>query len=306
MSLDLKPMLAGKWPGIEKIKFPVIVQAKLDGIRCLVKDGVALSRTFKPIPSKYIQSIIGRPEFEGLDGELIVGDPTDPDCYRNTVSGVMAEDKTPNFTFWVFDKWDSDCRYGDRWEQLSEQWLEWPQQLQLLTIVTAYNADDLDRFETAFVAQGYEGAILRGPDSYYKYGRGTASKMDLLKLKRFTDFEAVIVGVEEEMHNGNEATKDAFGRTARSTVKANKTGKGTLGALICIRADERDGSVAANTFKVGTGFNAAERADFWAMYHKDAKLIVGKIVKVKSFPVGEHERPRHPVFLGLRDPIDMP
>lgn len=31
----------------------------------------------------------------------------------------------------------------------------------------------------------------------------------------------------------------------------------------------------------------------------------GRIVKYKHFPVGAKEAPRHPVYLGLRDPPDL-
>lgn len=31
----------------------------------------------------------------------------------------------------------------------------------------------------------------------------------------------------------------------------------------------------------------------------------GRIVNYKHFPVGAKEAPRHPVYLGLRDPLDL-
>jgi DNA ligase-1 len=55
---------------------------------------VARSRTFKPIPNKEIQAALGRPEYNGLDGEIIVGDPTAEGCMQATTSFVMAPNKT--------------------------------------------------------------------------------------------------------------------------------------------------------------------------------------------------------------------
>ena len=86
----LKPMLAHTIKDTSKIAYPVMVSVKMDGIRCLIKNGVALSRTFKPIRNDYIQSVIRKRENYCLDGELIVGDVFAKDCYRASNSGVMS------------------------------------------------------------------------------------------------------------------------------------------------------------------------------------------------------------------------
>jgi hypothetical protein len=75
--------------------------------------------------------------------------------------------------------------------------------------------------------------MLRDPNGPYKFGRSTRKEGYLLKLKRFCDSEAEVIGVVELMHNGNEAKTNALGRTERSTRKAGKTGMGVLGALAC-------------------------------------------------------------------------
>ena len=55
--MTFKPMLLPReTPDLDKLQYPIIASAKLDGIRCLIKDGVALSRTLKPIPNKSIQA----------------------------------------------------------------------------------------------------------------------------------------------------------------------------------------------------------------------------------------------------------
>ena len=46
----MKPMLLPReTPDLDNLQYPVYVTPKLDGIRCLFKGGVALSRTLKPI-----------------------------------------------------------------------------------------------------------------------------------------------------------------------------------------------------------------------------------------------------------------
>ncbi len=118
------------------------------------------------------------------------------------------------------------------------------------------------------------------------------SRPFLLKLKRFTDAEAEVVGFEERMHNGNEATTNELGRTKRSSHAAGKTGRGDLGALQ-VRYEGVE-------FNVGTGFTDEDRAAIWA----DQPAYLGRLAKFKFFSVGVKVAPRHPVFLGWRDRSD--
>lgn len=290
----MKPMLAAK-ADPNKFILPMTIQAKLDGIRCVIVDGKPLSRTLKEIPNREIfEALSNNPYLEGLDGELVVGDPTADDAYRKTTSYVMAHEKTGgDWTFWVFDRHDSNLPFDIRYEEVSRDTPIGPH-IKVLSSITVDNADELNLHEEQAVSQGFEGLILRGPNSLYKYGRGTVKAGDLLKLKRFVDFEATITGVFEEMYNGNEAKTNALGRTERSSVQANKVGKGTLGGFV---VEALNGDLKGVEFRVGTGFTAEHRADFW----RDQDNLIGAVVKVKCFPVGVKEKPRHPVFLGFRN-----
>ena len=89
MTKQIKPLLACEVP-LEQVRLPVYVSTKLDGIRCVIIDGVAYSRSLKPIRNKYIQSIIGNEKYNGFDGELVVGDIYDKDVFQKTTSGVMS------------------------------------------------------------------------------------------------------------------------------------------------------------------------------------------------------------------------
>lgn len=83
--------------------YPPHVGIKYDGIIRIVLNGVVLSLTLKPIRNKRVQELYGKPEYNGLDGELVVGDIYDPDVFRNTTSVVMSYDKTDDVNFYVFD-----------------------------------------------------------------------------------------------------------------------------------------------------------------------------------------------------------
>ena len=289
----MKPMLA-KEADANRLSYPLYAQAKLDGIRCVITGGRALSRSLKEIPNREIFAELSRPELEGFDGEIVVGDPTAADAYRCTSSYVMAANKTDAlWKFYIFDKHDSPLPYNLRREAVD---ISAPLSDRVATLqsVICQSAADLDAFEQHTVALGYEGVILRSPNARYKYGRGTVAAGDLLKLKRFIDFEAAILGVYEEMHNANEAKTNNLGRTERSSHRENKIGKDTLGGFY---VEALNGPCAGATFKVGTGFSAEDRQSYW----KNQETLVGLVAKIKSFPVGVKEKPRHPVFLGLRN-----
>jgi DNA ligase-1 len=156
------------------------------------------------------------------------------------------------------------------------------------------NLEELTTYEELYLDRGYEGVILRDPNAPYKNGRSTVNEGYLLKMKRFVDAEFEVIGYEERMHNGNEATTNELGRTKRSSHKAGKVGLGDLGALV-LRGD-------GFTFSVGTGFDDVTRKHLWEIRDVD---LVGRLAKIKYFPIGMKEAPRHPVFLGWRDAIDL-
>jgi DNA ligase-1 len=255
-----------------------------------------LSRKLLPIPNAFVQYTFGISALEGFDGELIVGEPNATDVYSKTYSGVMKATGEPDVTFHVFDHVTNPTEeYCRRYNRLSEKSFRWVEVVPQHGVMGEQGVLDI---EDMYLKQGYEGVMLRahsGPRSFYKYGRSTAKETTLLKLKRFTDSEAVIVGFQEQMFNGNEAVKDELGRTKRSSHAENKTGKGTLGALIC--ADLETGV----TFNIGTGFDDATKQSIWD--RRDS--LNGHFVKYKSFKIGVKDAPRFPVFLGFRSPLDM-
>jgi len=305
--MNLKPMLAGKATDeqIEKLldKGPMEASFKLDGIRCMIQNSVALSRSLKPIPNKHVQSVIGRKEFNGFDGELIVGEPTNNDAYRNTTSRIMSENKKFKFSFWIFDYFLKNDTYANRQKeitflkQVNLQKLipEHDHTLKMLGTKTINSMKELEEYEVSCLKIGYEGVILRDPNAMYKHGRSTAKEGGLIKVKRFSDSEARILAMEEQMKNNNEKKVNELGRGQRSSHKANKSPKGTLGALVV--KDVYSGV----QFNIGTGFTDSVRDQLWK--HKED--LIGTTVKYKYFDIGVKELPRHPVYLGIRIPEDM-
>ena len=271
-----KPMLAVN-ADLSKLKYPVFVSPKLDGVRATVQGGVVLSRTLKPIPNKFVQELFN--ELEGFDGELIVGKPSDPKSFQKTTSGVMSIEGEPDVYFHVFDIFSSNEEFGKRNKDL-EVLLELSEPKRVIKVPQYLVRDEetLLNYETMFLTQGFEGLIIRSLDSPYKSGRSTVKEGYLLKLKRFTDTEATVIKFEPLVRESGEV-------------------EDTLGALVVSYDDNN----IIKILKIGTGFTAAERAEIWNNQFKYLK----KIVKFKYFEHGTKDLPRHPVFIGFRDKEDL-
>lgn len=295
--MTFKPNKAATCSDVSDIKFPCILTPKLDGIRGTVQGGVVLSNSLKPIKSKLVQARFACDAFEGLDGELIYGDPTAPDVFSKTSSAVMSIEwpahlDTEELRFHVFDRF-GEAPYRIRISRL----VEFLKVAYVVPLVahTLHTRNQLIDYEHYHTTLGYEGVMGRDPNGLYKQGRSTMNEGGLWKLKRFEDAEAVIVGFEERQHNGNEAMVNELGNTARSSAKDGKVGMNTLGALIV--RDIKTGVV----FNVGTGFSDDLRQRIW-----DSRAYWVQVVIIyKHFPVGAKDKPRHPVFKGFRDPDDM-
>jgi DNA ligase-1 len=299
MSKQFKPMLSATYKKEGDIKFPVLASPKLDGIRCLIVNGVAVSRTLKPIPNQYVQELFGRSELNGLDGELIVGLPTDPNCMQNTSSGVMSRDGQPDVKFYVFDNITSYfLGFIDRFISAGKILLSQPilsNQPILVPHVRINSQEELDVYEAEMLDLGYEGIMIRNPDSPYKYGRSTIKEGGLIKVKRFSDSEGTIIGFEEKYHNQNEKELDNLGNSKRSLKQEGMVGANTLGVLIL------DDPLWPEPVRVGSGFTDELRNAIWS----DQDGYLGKMWKYKYFDHGIKEAPRHSVSLGERFLEDM-
>jgi DNA ligase-1 len=169
--------------------------------------------------------------------------------------------------------------------------------------------DQIFELEERYLASGFEGVMIRDPNSPYKQGRSTWREGWLLKVKRFEDSEALVIGMEEKMHNANESTTNALGHMERSSHIANMRPLNTMGALIV--QDRKTGVV----FNIGTGFDDAERLRWWNQpdtYVTSIKSDGGEVrtlvepyrlAKYSYFPSGSKDKPRFPVYLGERNDL---
>lgn len=294
-------MLADTIEDTSALRFPVLVSYKLDGVRATMQGGELLSRNLKPIKNANVQKkFAGLPE--GIDGELIVGDPTAKDedgksiAFRNTTPVVMSHNKpADDCAFYIFDRFSQEP-FTERYNKVISgvNFARIPD-VHIVTQGMVEDEESLLEFEATALEAGYEGVMVRDPHGPYKEGRSTVKQGWLLKLKRFTDCECEILDTVELMHNENEAKTNELGRTQRSTHKAGLVPGGVLGKFIV--RDVKTGVV----FDIGGGLKAHERVEYW----KKRKSMPGKFLKYSYFAVGVKDKPRFPVIIGFRDKADM-
>lgn len=266
------PMLAGKIndENMKDLHYPGLVTYKLDGIRCMIVNGKAVSRNFKPIRNDYIRNILESEALEGFDGELITGN-----TFTDVASGVMSKEGRPDFKYMVFDYMITpDEPYYKRMRRLAMT--PETKHIKHLLPIEVHNEKQLLAFETEALDKDFEGVMWRNPDGPYLFGRSSFNDQYLLKLKRFDDDEAVVVGFKQEI--------DIHGRP-----------KDTLGGLLV--KDVKTGI----KFHVGSGLDKSLKQKVWDNQQK----YLGKIITYRSQKHGAKTAPRFPTFVKFRDPSDM-
>ena len=293
MNAITKPMLASKCESPHLLPFPVLATPKLDGIRCLKLGGKALTRSFKPISNRFAREWIEANLPDGLDGELMLRGGT----FSETTSAIGARDGRPDFVFHVFDYVTESIStpYRKRMEALAAL-PDSPRIVKVLPVLIR-DAAALAAYEEECITAGYEGVMVRTPNSPYKCGRSTEREAWLLKIKRFEDAEAMVIASYEGMTNQNTAELDAFGRTKRSLAQAGMIGRGELGGFVVRHIQ------TGVEFRLGYNHvvGGVDRVTLWLR----REMLVGKVVKFSHQPSGAKEAPRFPKFIGFREAWDM-
>lgn len=290
-----QPMLAETMESYDDFKFPVLVSPKIDGIRCVIVDGVPKTRRLLDIPNLYIRELLtGLPP---LDGELItLNQDGHGNKFNDIQSDVMTETGRPRFIYQVFDTpkfadqpFSARC---DQAKQMVEQ-LNQPH-IAYLRHELITSLDHLLEYEQDCFESDFEGVMVRCPQGPYKFGRSTIRERYLLKIKRWYDAEGEVVGFKQRMQNNNEQVKDQRGYSKRSSHKANKVPLEQIGAFIL---------KMKNGIEVdcGSGLSEAQRIQYW--HDKDS--LLGKCITFKYQELSKDQVPRFPVFKGFRDQRDF-
>ncbi len=254
----------------------MIVEPKLDGLRMVVIGGQAFTRNGRTIET--VGHILAElAQFPNLvfDGEVMGDTDFDADSGRTRRKSTGTDE---GLRYNVFDviaigDWKLKTSYPlrDRKANMEDLFrtadLKFTKMVSWEELPAATTLQELqDRFRDRFVAQGYEGCMLKDPESGYVFGRSDA----LLKFKPFLDADGAIVEFQE-----------GKGRH-----------KGRLGAIFV----EIDGVVT----RVGSGFSDKQRDLIWGS--RDTHL--GRTVEVKYQNKTPDGKLRFPVFVRFRGDKD--
>ena len=194
------PMLAHEYQKRGKgFGFPCFVQPKLDGTRAVGMPGKGIfSRLRKTFP--HMEHILAEmaqlPAELVLDGELYTSELT----FQEIVGLVKKETLKPGdaekqlkIKYHVYDLMNGRT-FQERYAELERLFQSRCfQHLVLVPTKSCSSESQMKEQHAAFVADGFEGIMLRSPTGAYKHSRSA----DLLKYKEFFDAEYEVVGFKE-------------------------------------------------------------------------------------------------------------
>ena len=289
---------------LAKLRYPCLVSPKIDGVKLVRFNGVLTGRSFKPFRNKHLTELFDRPEFDGFEGEVIVGtNPYADDLCRATTSAVNSFEGEPTYTWLVFDYVTEETTmlpYKERIKKLQEviynhSYYE-DKLIEVVGFVKVSCEYQLLASEQWYLDKGAEGLIIRDENSKYKQGRVTANSQECLRLKRYMDEEGIVLEVIEGNTNNNEAEINELGNTFRSSHKENLSPNGMVGSLIV---------KSVSTGQIDTISAGKMTHDERKFYFLNQNKIIGSIVKYKHFATGVLNKKRFPRFIGFRLAEDM-
>lgn len=314
-----------------QLSYPLWASPKVDGWRGVVlPERGLLTNTLKPVANVYVAEWfrMWNGPLSYLDGELVVGDLTDPRSFNQTQSALSSQGGEPDFTYLVFDNFEAGatCGFGIRKEDAKakvDKFIPHPAfetkiRVKMLEQVLIENLEQLLAFEEKCLGEGYEGVITRHPQGKYKFGRSTLKQQGMVKMKRFIDDEAVIIGWEPLERNNNEAVTDALGLSKRGYSKEGKVVDDTRVGRFRLRGTT--GRFLGVEFWCGSGLDDSDRLSFrralqtygieqwpksyWAATRdglfNNADNPMGKIITYKYQAHGSLDAPRTPIWKGIR------
>jgi len=259
-----EPMLAHERSKYEKLLFtvPTYVQPKLDGVRCILRDGKLTTRNGKEIVS------CPHLEVKGwfLDGELY------SDELKNDFNKIISltrkskptqedlEESEKMIEFRVYDYPEVRDVYSKRyellWNAMENKTL--PSNFRIVQNNQVFSKEDIEKQHEYFLSFGFEGTMIRLDLGPYENKRSK----QLLKYKNFQDDEFLIFDIEEGLGNRS----------------------GMAGKLICKIGDSRFGCSMTGT------------QEFMTQVLKDKDKIIGLEATVKFFQLTPDGIPRFPTL----------
>lgn len=282
---------AGGFDIVDEVKYPIAVQPKLDGLRCIAikefgkvtmytRNGTILETA--PKIKAYLESF--EPFKSGvLDGELMAED------WNESASIVMSKKNSKDDSKLKFHVFDFVAL--EEWKNLNgvlSQALRRDVLLkifancdQLISVVDEYYVENESQLREAYancLSFGYEGVMLKSRDDSYIFKRS----LSILKLKPVSTWEGTVVGTYDGRLGGKR--------------------EGVFGGFEVLLSN---GIVT----RVGSGFSDKLKAE---VQLAGPESFIGKIVELEGQPdpltadgLTRDGKVRFPVFTRFREPADV-
>jgi len=292
-----KPMLApNKQPDFDAITYPVIASRKMDGIRSVFRSGEMLSRSLKSIQNSNLQNLFTALKNDTMalrlifDGELYSPNMT----FQEITSCVMSRYKgiPEHLKFHCFDAISPNLLsqpFSQRIKTLNAVSIMHYDHVHIVEQVLIANSTELMDMYNDSIDEGYEGLILRHPDSPYKCGRCTMKEGYMYKMKPMEEFIGTVKGIVQATRVDEQAVKtvNELGRSVTSKKKGDRIPIPMAAAFLT----EHEG----HDVKVTIGGTEAFRKHIWEF--KDD--YIGGRIKYKGMLIGSKDVPRHPILVAV-------
>lgn len=279
-----RPMLAhkyqdrGKSVDWEKDNY---ASTKLDGIRCFIfideNSNIKFeSRTGKPF--KYFEHIANKIKHLSnviLDGELYSNIVEFEKICSLVNSEEYDKETDTDIQFFIYDFIDlnsTDDVFEKRLEKLNKEFLKFTDEIQYpiqpVSQIKIKSEKDLKEFHDKWVAEGYEGLMLKDPKGLYEFGKRSNN---LLKYK--------------EMHSDEFKIKDIF-------IAENDPERVQIELYV-------DPFNSQETFKIGT--LKGNKEENYSNYYLNKNNLLGKWLTINYQTLTSYGIPLFPVGIAIRE-----
>lgn len=300
---NFKPLLApNEKVDLTTLSYPLLASTKLDGIRCIFKDGEILSRSLKQIQCKQLRERLepirkfSKENNIIFDGEIYSDKLTFQEITHFVMTQDLGDEELPtSVKFYCFDSIEDNkinISFKQRTEFASLCMMRFPDIAFPVEQVDVDNAEEVNDFFEQVLKENYEGLILRDPNGTYKFGRGTLKEGLIFKVKPFLDFDGQIIDVIQSTEVNEDAEKkiNELGRSVTSKKKGERHTIDKASAFMV--------HYEGKELKVVLAMSDEEKEEVW----KNKESYIGKWITYKGMIVGAKSVPRHPVMLRFREP----
>ena len=249
------------------------LQPKLNGHRCMFKDGTLYSRGGKEIELPHIKAAITE---LGLDNQFLDGELYIHGVPLQQIGSLVKKPREESVAleYHVYDCPSSELNFEKRYRSLmTTDILYSSEYLVEVETVTVTSLAEVHELTDQWVSEGFEGSILRHGTDSYEFGKRSRK---ILKVKNYIESEAEIVGWELK----------------QPVIKED----GRTFQVICFVLRNNFGG---DTFEVTAPGNEQQVHEQWRI----AKSFVGKQMTFKYFELSDGMVPQQPIALQVREDL---